>query len=215
MVYFENYLNDVNITTFVVKMRTLIKDAYWNILKRFYLNKNTPLHLREISRQVKLDQSALTRHLNNLTKSGVLDFKAEGNLKKFYIQNGNIRKIFPLYDTERLESLPLLRRNAIRFYIEKLDVKPVFALVFGSTAKGGFKEGSDIDLVIVFNDKVDTKRAKSYAEAQTGITISEFQMTYKKFIMEARLKEDNVIQSGIETGYPVYNCSAYYEVLYE
>jgi hypothetical protein len=67
----------------------------------------------------------------------------------------------------------------------------------------------------VFNKKTDTKKAKDYAQAQTGITISEFQLTYKDFIKETKLKEDQVIQSGIESGFPIYNNKAYYEVFNE
>lgn len=208
------YLNVVAFTTFVVKMRTLIKFAYWKIFKEFYNNKNTALHLREISRKIKLDQSALTRHLNYLIKTKILHFKEEGNLKKFFINSIYIKNIFPLYDEEKLESLPLLRKNAIKFYIKELVEKPVFIIIFGSTAKGEFKEDSDIDIIAVFNKKSDTKRVREYAESQTGITISEFQITYKEFIEELKLKQDNVIQSGIETGFPAYNNVAYYEVLY-
>jgi predicted nucleotidyltransferase len=209
----ENYLNVVKITTFVVKMRTLIKDAYWKILEELYLNRNQPLHLREISRKIKLDQGALTRHLNKLTKDKVLKYQTEGNLKKFYINQ--IKNIYPIFDEQRLESLPLLRRNAIKFYIDALEEKPVFILVFGSTAKKTYKQDSDLDLIIVFNRKTDTHKAKDYAEAQTGMTISEFQLTFKEFINEIKLKKDQVIQSGLETGFPVYNNKAFYEVLYE
>jgi len=199
----------------VVKMRTLIKEAYWNILQEFYTNNNTPQHLREISRNIKLDQSALTRHLNNLTKDKILTYRIEGNLKKFYINKNYVKNIFPIYDEERLEALPILRRNAIKFYIQELEEKPVFAIIFGSTAKNTYKEDSDIDIITVFNKKTDTKKAKDYAQAQTGITISEFQLTYKDFIKETKLKEDQVIQSGIESGFPIYNNKAYYEVFNE
>jgi predicted nucleotidyltransferase len=202
-------------TMIVVKMRTLIKEAYWNILQEFYTNNNTPQHLREISRNIKLDQSALTRHLNNLTKDKILTYRIEGNLKKFYINKNYVKNIFPIYDEERLEALPILRRNAIKFYIQELEEKPVFAIIFGSTAKNTYKEDSDIDIITVFNKKTDTKKAKDYAQAQTGITISEFQLTYKDFIKETKLKEDQVIQSGIESGFPIYNNKAYYEVFNE
>ena len=191
-------------------MRTLIKDVYWRILKEFYQNRNTCLHLREISRKIKLDQSALTRHLAALTTSGILIFKVEGNLKKFSINKRYIKNIFPLYDEEKLESLPLLRKNAIKFFVQELEEKPVLIILFGSTAKKTFKDESDADIITIFNKKTNTKKAREYAEAQTGITISEFQMTYWKFIKELKLKEDKVIQSGIETGFPIYNNALYY-----
>lgn len=195
-------------------MTTLIKDAYWKILKVFYLNRNTPLHLREISRRIKLDQSALTRHLNKLTSEKILKFTREGNLKKFYIHRKQVKLVFPLYDEEKLEALPLLRKNAIKFYLEKLDEKPVFVMIFGSTAKNNFREDSDVDIISVFNKKSDTINARKYSESQTGIHISEFQLTYKEFMKELKIKEDHVIQAGIETGFPVCNNKEYYEVVY-
>jgi len=209
------YINVAIITTFVVEMKTLFKDAYWNILHAFYNNKNSPLHLRELSRLIKLNESPLTRHLNKLVKDKVLIFLKEGNMKKFCINKIFIKNIFPAYDNAKFESMLLLRKNAVKSYIEKLQNRPVFIIVFGSTAKGTFREDSDLDIIAVFNDKVDTKKARSYAEAQTGITINEFQICYYEFIKELKLKEDNVIQAGIETGFPVYNNVEYYEVLYE
>jgi predicted nucleotidyltransferase len=195
-------------------MTTLIKDAYWKILQVFYINRNTPLHLREISRQIKLDQSALTRHLNKLTSQKILKFTKEGNLKKFYVHQKQIKNIFPVFDEEKLEALPLLRRNAIKFYVERLEEKPVFSIVFGSTAKSNFKENSDVDIITVFNKKSDTLNARKYSESQTGIRISEFQLTYKEFTKELKMKEDKVIGAGLETGFPIWNNKEYYGVVY-
>jgi predicted nucleotidyltransferase/DNA-binding transcriptional ArsR family regulator len=209
------YLNVVNITTIDVKMTTLIKEAYWKILKVFYLNRNTPLHLREISRRIKLDQSALTRHLNKLTSERILKFTEEGNLKKFYIHKKQVKLIFPLFDEEKLEALPLLRKNAILFYLKQLNEKPVFSIVFGSSAKGSFREDSDVDIISVFNKKTNTINARKYSESQTGIHISEFQLTYKEFIKELKMKENHVIQAGIETGFPVSNNKEYYGIVYD
>jgi DNA-binding transcriptional ArsR family regulator len=209
------YLNVVNITTFDVKMTTLIKDAYWKILKVFYSNRNTSLHLREISRRIKLDQSALTRHLNKLVAERILKFTEEGNLKKFYVHKNQVKNIFPLFDEEKLEALPLLRKNAIKFYLIHLTEKPVFVVVFGSTAKNNFKEDSDIDIISVFNKKSDTNNSRKYSESQTGMHISEFQLTYNEFMKEIKMKEDHVIQAGIETGFPVYNGNQYYSLMYD
>ncbi len=194
-------------------MRTLIKDKIWEILELFYQNKNQPLHLREIARRINLREGPLTRHLNHLTKSKILLFKEEGNLKMFYINKELIPKIFPLYDQDRFEKLPSLRKNAIKYYINKMNRKPVLLILFGSTAKGHAKETSDIDIIEIYNTKVDNAEAKKYVNAQTGLHISAFQMTFKDFVKELRLKEDHVIQAGLETGFPVYNQNYYYEVL--
>lgn len=192
-------------------MRTIINEHYWKILEVFYKNKNIPMHLREISRNINLSEGPLTRHLNKLVKDKILTFKKEGNLKKFNIIK--IQEIFPIYDLERYKNLPYIRKNAINFYINSLKEKPLIIILFGSTAKGTYKEDSDMDLITIFNKKTDTKEALKYSEAQTGIKISEFQLTYENFTKELKLKQDNVIQAGIESGFPIYNQIFYYEVI--
>ncbi|MDP2750587.1 MAG: nucleotidyltransferase domain-containing protein [Nanoarchaeota archaeon] len=194
-------------------MRTILNDRTLAILDLFYQNKNQPIHLREISRRINLREGSLTRHLNQLIKYKVLLFKKEGNLKLFYVNKESIPKIFPLYDQDRFEKLASLRKNAIKYYLDKLSNKPVFLILFGSTAKGSAKETSDIDIIEVYNTKVDNSEAKKYVNAQTGLHISAFQMTFKDFVRELKLKEDHVIQAGLETGFPVYNQNYFYEVL--
>ncbi len=194
-------------------LKNLVKDNYWRILELFYRNRNSPLHLREISRRISLSEGPLTRHLNALVEEKTLVFQEEGNLKKFRISKDKIKYIFPLFDQEKLENLPLLRKNALAFYIGELEEKPVFVLLFGSTAKGTAKEESDIDILAVFNRKTNTKEAARYAEAQTGMKMSEFQTTYKAFKDEIKLKKDKVIQSALETGFPAYNHIFFYEAL--
>ena len=193
-------------------IRTIIHKQYWSILRLFYTNQNSPLHLRDISRKINLRESAASRHLHALEKNNVLKSHKDANLKKYSLKKQAIPEIFSLFDNEKLEALPLLRKNAINFYITTLKEKPIFIILFGSTAKGTFRDDSDIDVIIIFNKKTDTTEAIKYAEAQTGIKISEFQLTYKQFITELKLKQDNVIQAGIETGYPVYNQIYFYEV---
>ena len=70
-------------------MKTIVKSGMWKILKLFYENKNKKLHLREISRQIKLNESSVYLHLNSLVKDKIMNFEMEGNLKKFSINKNN------------------------------------------------------------------------------------------------------------------------------
>src|SRR3989344_3301134 len=135
-------------------MITIIKPGIWKILKIFYNNKNMPVHLRGIARLSDMNESTASLHLNSLVKNGILKAVADGNLKKFFISLKYIPLMFPIFDNEKLESLPILRKNAIKMYIEKLEKKPLILVVFGSTAKGNFKNDSDLDILEItdFND---------------------------------------------------------------
>ena len=194
-------------------MKTIIKPAVWKILKLFYTNRNSSLHLREIARETKMNESSISRHLNNLVKQGILKSSKEANLKKFSVTKLQISKIFPLFDEEKLESLPLLRRDAIKIYIEKLEKKPLLVIVFGSTAKETFRKDSDIDILQINSAKHENKETVRYVEAQTGLRLQVLNLTEEKFRKELKMKEDYVVQSALTTGFPVFNAKYYYEVI--
>ncbi|MBS3166259.1 nucleotidyltransferase domain-containing protein [Candidatus Woesearchaeota archaeon] len=196
-------------------MMSLIKSGYWKILKLFYTDKTAKLHLREIARKAKLYQPSTTTFLKSLEKDGILKSEKDGNQKKYSLKlNNNTYGIFGLFDLERFNILPSIRRNTINYFIEHLRKKPLIVFVFGSTAKGTFKDNSDVDLLIIGNTMINTNEAEKHAEALTGIRISIFQMTLEAFSKEIKLKEDPVIQSAITSGYPIFNNQYYYEVFY-
>jgi predicted nucleotidyltransferase len=160
-----------------------------------------------------MNESTASSHLNNLVKDGIMKHASEGNLKKFYVSKNHLPEIFPLFDQERLEKLPLLRKNAIKLYIKSLENTPVLLIVFGSTAKGTFKDDSDLDLFEVFSIKKDAK-AEKLVEAQTGVHVQAFRMGEKDFLNELITKKDKVLQSALNTGFPVFNQKYFYEIVY-
>ncbi len=190
-----------------------MKPAVWKILKLFYTNRNSPLHLREIARRTNMNESSISRHLNNLVKQDILKTTKDANLRKFSVHKRQTTKIFPLFDEEKLESLPLLRKDAIKIYIKKLEKKPLLVIVFGSTAKETFNNDSDIDILQVNPNENKDKEAKKYAEAQTGLKLQIFNLTEDQFKKELKIKEDYVIQSALTSGFPVFNAKYYYEVM--
>lgn len=210
----ETFLNVLIIRTNVTMIRTIIHKQYWSILQLFYTNHNFPLHLRDISRKINLRESATSRHLQALEKTNILKSQKEANLRKYSIKKQVISEIFTLFDIEKLEALPLLRKNAIKEYLKALKNKPILMIVFGSTAKGNYKDDSDIDVIEIFTSKTNTKDAKKHAESLTGMNLQTFQITEANFYKELKMKEDMVIQSGINTGFPVFNNKYFYELMY-
>src|SRR3989338_3739528 len=137
-------------------MVTIIKSGHSKILKLFYENKKSSFHLREIARKTKLYPNSVTRFLNQLEKEGILASQKEGNLKKYKIKKSEkLNNIFSSFDIERLNKLPLARRRAITYFLDKLQEKPIITLLFGSTAKETFRKDSDIDLLLIVNKKID------------------------------------------------------------
>ncbi|RLG15235.1 MAG: hypothetical protein DRN71_01860 [Candidatus Nanohalarchaeota archaeon] len=172
------------------------------------------MHLREIARRAGLNESTVSRHLNALLNEKIFRFEREGNLKKFSVKRSVIPKVFPIFDDEKIEGLPLLRKNAVREYIKCLVKKPVFMVVFGSTARDTFRDDSDLDILEVYNGRTDTRDAVKSAEALTGINIQTFQLSEKQVYREIIEKKEHVVQSALKTGFPVFNQKYYYEVVY-
>jgi len=193
----------------------MITTQSWKIVRLFYQNKFQQIHLREIARQAELHGPSATRCLKVLEKEKILKSEIEGNLKKYSLRhNKPAYAILTLLDVEKMEKLPVVRKNAISSYLKALPVPPVFAVLFGSTAKENYRENSDMDLLIVTNNKMDTKKAEREADAVGAVKVSTFQITYQNFLNELKMKEDKVVQSAIYSGYPLINHIAYYEVLF-
>lgn len=193
-------------------MRTILKEGYWRILELFYKGKDKKIHLREIARQTKMNENSASRFLVSLEKQNILKSEKDGNLKKYFIRKNNVvYSIFTLFDIEKFNKLPLLRRNAIEYFFKELEEKPIILFLFGSTAKETFTNKSDIDLLMIVNKKIKVEEAQRYADAQTGVRISCFQIDYKSFLKELKTQEDKVIGSAVTTGYPLTNHIKFYE----
>ena len=194
-------------------MNTILKSGYWKIIKLFYENKNQGIHLREISRKTGIYVPSVSKFLKKLEDENILKAEKDGNLKKYYAKNNsNTNTMFQLFDIEKYEKLLSIRKTAITRFLENMDEKPVFVLLFGSTAKGNHKEESDIDILIVLNRQINLEKAEKETEAITGLRINSFRITYEKFTKELKLKEDNVVQAAITTGFPLMNHLMYYEL---
>jgi len=196
-------------------MNVAFKEGILNILKLFYADQDAQsIHLREIARRTKLNENSVSRFLKVMEKGGLIKSTFDGNLKKFSMEKRSIPPVFEIFDRERYEALPAIRRNAVQHFFERLPEKPLAMTLFGSTAKQNYTETSDVDLLLVTNSKIATDDARDYAESQTGIRINDLQIRLDEFKQELRLKRDAVIQSAVKTGYPVFNSQFYHEVKY-
>jgi predicted nucleotidyltransferase len=197
-------------------MKTLFKTGYEKILRLFYVDKNAHYHMREIIRKTKLNENSAFRFLNQMEKDKILVSKKDGNMKKYSIAKNDVAySLLTHLDILKFNSLPSIRKSAVKSFLSKLKEQPVIVILFGSTAKENYQEQSDIDILLIINNKIDTKNAVSYADAQTGIRINPIQITIEELLEEIKLKNDQVIQSALNTGYPITNHIKYYEMMYD
>jgi len=108
----------------------------------FLLFEKTETHIREISRELKISTSAVKREIDNLAFMGIIRI--------------NRNKILPNENCSFLEDLKkiFIKTDFIIYPIKEAignNKKIKFAFIFGSFARGGYSEESDIDLMIIGN----------------------------------------------------------------
>lgn len=184
------------------------------ILECFYRNRQKEFYFSEILRETKLTQNTTLKHLKNLQDSNlVISTKKIGNtFYKINSKNSEIFAIFSYFDYKRLNELPSERKRAILEFLKKLQIKPLIALLFGSTAKGTFGKESDIDILLIYNKKeLEDKKLKKDIEATTGIKIQTFIINWDYFKDQIMREEDKVITHAIKTGFPITGNDKFYK----
>jgi len=189
------------------------------ILECFYSNRNKELYFSEILRETKLTQNTTLKHLKNLQNQKlVISNKKIGNtFYRINPKNPQIYSIFSYFDYKKFNELPSERRRAINEFIQKVKIKPLITLIFGSTAKKTFRKESDIDILLIFNKKeIKNTKLKEDIEAVMGVKIQTFIINFNYFKEQILKEEDKVITHAIKTGFVMEGFDKFYkEVLNE
>jgi len=133
------------------------------ILKLFFLNPASKIHVNGIARKTGLSPSAVTKECTRLLSLGLVKRSVQGNLTLYEINRENVihdelKRIFLKY--EFLDELLASR-------LEPERVK--YALIYGSFAKGNENEKSDVDILVVGDLEENTlMKAVGEVEKKTG-----------------------------------------------
>jgi len=184
------------------------------ILECFYRNRSKQLYFSEILRETKLTQNTTLKHLKNLQKNNlIISTKKIGNtFYKINPKNPQIYSVFSYFDYKKLNELPVTRKRAITEFLEKIKIKSLIILIFGSTAKGTFGKESDIDILLIYNKKEsEDANLKSDIEATTGTKIQTFIIDFDYFKEQLLRQENKVIIHAIKTGFVISGHDIFYK----
>jgi|SRR3989344_4835917 len=180
------------------------------IYRSYFESKKNSLYFNEIKELSKLSDSSLINTLNKLVKNGVLT-KEKTKSNTFYkLKN---KKLFALKFSEiAMEIFGNLNvgvKVPLRNFLRNIPKEIYTIILFGSTSKKEELKGSDIDILIISNKKVDLTINKREAEITSKHSISLFQATIDQFVQN---KDDIIIQAR-KTGFPICKEQNFYEVI--
>ena len=193
---------------------TLFNRGKEKILECFYRHRSKEIYFSEILRETKLTQNTTLKHLKNLQENNLItSVKKIGNtFYKTNKKNPIIYSIFSFFDYKRLNELPSERKRALIEFLDRLKVKPLITLVFGSTAKGTFGKDSDIDILLVYNKKeAKDSKLKEDIESITGVRIQAFIIDFGYFKEQILKEEDKVITHAVKTGFIISGHDKFYK----
>jgi len=151
-----------------------------------FFKKPTKKHqIREISRETEISLPSTSKYIKELTKEGFLEKVEEGTYSGY---KASMNQKFKLY--KKLETLRLLEETGLTTELEK-SFHPNAIVLYGSASKGEDTEKSDIDLLIVAEEK--------------DFELKEYEKKFKRpinlqFITEEELKQNKEFSNSIANG---------------
>ncbi len=116
----------------------------WIVIE-YFLKTSKEIHVKELARQLKISPQTANHYLKFYTKEKILKERKEGNLLLYSLADNCLTrqlKIFYILDILFEFSRSFVKENNITSFI-----------LYGSHASGTYDENSDIDLLIISQQK--------------------------------------------------------------
>ena len=135
-----------------------INQTTLKILALYRYDYSAALHIREIARKISVDVKAVQLQLKMLTDLNVLLSQSKGKNKEYRLNLANHLTKYYLELAENYVTIVFLAEN---FEVKKIasetqDYLGGCLVLFGSFAKGEMTPESDMDLLVIDDQKVDT-----------------------------------------------------------
>ena len=140
----------------------LIPEGRKKILKLFFEEPRTEVHLREIARKSGVSRDNVDKSMRLFVKEHLFQRKEISNMVFFKpnLQNPRLLKIFELLELEKREDffdknkkIARLIRKYTQDIVNLTNKNIQMVILFGSVARGEWSHGSDIDIMVVVSEK--------------------------------------------------------------
>lgn len=158
------------------------------VLGYFFMNPKKANYIHELSKILEVNVANLDKKLKELEKEKILVSELKGK-QKYYSLNKN----FPLLkEYKKVFDYKYGLEIRLKSFFAKIDgIEDAY--IFGSYAKGGFEEGSDIDILLVgSHSSIEVARGISKIEKDYAREINVQNYSRKEF-NEKRKKKDEFL----------------------
>ena len=162
-------------------------------------------HIRGIAAELKINHMLVSRKVNELAQSNVVNFTWNGKNKSYFLKKTAEARAY-VFMAENYKLVRILVKNpGLRNIIEKLqkDKRLDMAILFGSYAKELETKNSDIDLYIETKDK-DMRKELQLLDSRLSIKIGRYD---RQNLLIKEIEKNHVIIKGIEIFYEKRFCS--------
>ena len=180
------------------------------ILKLLIQNKEETYSIRKIALQRKINYKSAYNALKNLEKEKIVELKRAGNTL-ICAFNNNFNDLVFKAEYSRRENL-FRKKEFLIIYnsLKKLEF-PLVILLFGSHVKGTAAKNSDIDFLLISDEKHFKKVQDTINIFPQDIHLTP--VTYEDFIRMARSREFTVVSEAIKTNIILIGIEEYYRLL--
>ena len=184
--------------------------AELKIFQAYLELKQDKLYFNQLKEYTKLSNSSLQNAINKLLKNNTIKLIKTKSNTFYKIKD---KKLFALKFSEiaiqKFKQLNLGVKNPLRYFLKNISNEIYTIVLFGSASIKEEQKDSDIDILIVTNQKIDLTNNKKEAEITSKYPISLFIATINQFLQN---KDDVIIQAR-KTGFPIYKEQNFYEVI--
>lgn len=162
------------------------------ILEVFFRNPNTEFYLRELSRVLKLSMPTIISVTDALAKEGLI-IKTKGKVLTTVKAN---RENVEFIRYKRVNNLESLYNSGLLQHIIETYNYPKCIILFGSYSRGEDIEGSDIDIALVTNKKLELNAEKHEKILERHINIHEISLNKISAEFKANLWNGIVLEGS-------------------
>lgn len=182
------------------------------IYKAYFESRKSSLYFNEIKEWSKLSDSSLTNTLTKLSQNNILTREKTKSNTFYKIKN---KKVFSLKFSEiairKFDDLKSSVKTPLRNFLKNIPKETYTIIFFGSASRKEEQKESDIDILVITNQKLDLKNNQKEAEITSKHPISLFQASVQQFIQN----KDDIITQARKTGFPIYKEQNFYEVVFD